>query len=213
MDALVFAGDPRPAFDCHAPLLDLPGHLKTTLETIPSQESYLTVASELIEKWADRLGPREHFRIGIAWAGNPDQKFDRDRSMDPSNFLPLTEIPRVSVYSLQFGRDGEATKVFGASVTDIGPDLTPFTEAAAAIMNLDLVVTVDTSLAHLVGALGRPVWTLLPFIPDWRWLLGRDDTPWYPTMRLFRQDSRGDWEGVIERVCQALADRIERAQV
>ena len=213
VESFVVAGNLPPPFDCHAPLLDLPGLLNTTLETIPSQESYLTVASELVEKWADRLGPWEHFRIGIVWAGNPILKTDRDRSMDPSHFLPLTEIPRVSVYSLQFGKDGEADKVFGARVTDIGPDLTPFTEAAAAIMNLDLVVTVDTSLAHLAGALGCPVWTLLPFIPDWRWMLDRDDSPWYPTMRLFRQEKRGEWEGVIERVCRALTDRIERAQV
>ena len=206
VESFVVAGNLPPPFDCHAPLLDLPGLLNTTLETIPSQESYLTVASELVEKWADRLGPWEHFRIGIVWAGNPILKTDRDRSMDPSHFLPLTEIPRVSVYSLQFGKDGEADKVFGARVTDIGPDLTPFTEAAAAIMNLDLVVTVDTSLAHLAGALGCPVWTLLPFIPDWRWMLDRDDSPWYPTMRLFRQEKRGEWEGVIERVAAELAD-------
>jgi tetratricopeptide (TPR) repeat protein len=206
IDVSLKDGDTLPPFDYHIPLLELPKLLGTTLDTIPAAKAYLHADKELVEAWGERLGLKEEFRIGIVWAGNPILKTDRDRSMDPSHFLPLTEIPRVSVYSLQFGKDGEADKVFGARVTDIGPDLTPFTEAAAAIMNLDLVVTVDTSLAHLAGALGCPVWTLLPFIPDWRWMLDRDDSPWYPTMRLFRQEKRGEWEGVIERVAAELAD-------
>jgi Flp pilus assembly protein TadD len=206
IDIALKHGDLLPPFDCHIPLLELPRLFGTTLDTIPTSAAYLHADKELVEAWGERLGPKEKFRIGIVWAGNPILKTDRDRSMDPSHFLPLTEIPRVSVYSLQFGKDGEADKIFGARVTDIGPDLTPFTEAAAAIMNLDLVVTVDTSLAHLAGALGCPVWTLLPFIPDWRWMLDRDDSPWYPTMRLFRQEKRGEWEGVIERVAAKLAD-------
>ncbi len=206
VDAFVVSGDPPPPFDCHAPLLDLPGLLKTTLETIPSHGSYLKAAPGLNEKWADRLGPWEDFRVGIAWAGNPVHRNDRNRSMDPALLWPLTEIPGVSVYSLQFGKEGEASKIFGDRVTDLGPDLTPFTEAAAAINNLDLVVSVDSSSAHLAGALGRPVWVLLPFMPDWRWLLKRDDSPWYPSMRLFRQDSPGDWNGVMERVRAALGE-------
>lgn len=206
-DTFVSDGDPMPAIDCHAPLLDLPGLLKTTVATIPSRESYLTVEPGLVEKWAERLGPKEDFRVGIIWGGNPGQTADRTRSMDPALLKPLTEIPGITVYSLQFGRDGEAAKYFGDAVIDIGPELTPLTEAAAAVMNLDLVVTVDTSSAHLSGALGRPVWTLLSFIPDWRWLLDRDDTPWYPSMRLFRQQQPGDWDGVIERVREALINR------
>ena len=211
-DTLLRGGEPLPPFDSHAPLLDLPRLLNTLLETIPSMTFYLKAAPELEEAWANRLGPWEEFRVGIAWAGNPNHKNDRNRSMEPSLLQPLTEIPGVSVYSLQVGRNGEAVRLFCDNITDLAPFLTDFAETAAVMSNLDLVVSVDTSVVHIAGALGRPVWTLLPFIPDWRWLLERDDSPWYPTMRLFRQEKRGDWKGVIERVSQALTDQLENTR-
>ena len=211
-DTLLRGGEPLPPFDFHAPLLDLPRLLNTSLETIPSHDFYLKAAPELEEAWASRLGPWEEFRVGIAWAGNPNHKNDRNRSMEPSLLQPLTEIPGVSVYSLQVGRNGEAVRLFSDNITDLAPFLTDFAETAAVMSNLDLVVSVDTSVVHVAGALGRPVWTLLPFIPDWRWLLERDDSPWYPTMRLFRQEKRGDWKGVIERVSQALTDQLENTR-
>ena len=205
---LVKAGESPPPFDCHAPLLDLPRHLKTTAETIPGCSSYLEAAGELKEEWANRLGPLTEFRVGIAWAGNPIHKNDHNRSIEASLFRPLTEIPGISIYSLQVGRNGEAARVFGEGAADLAPHLTDYAETAAAIGNLDLVVSVDTSVAHLAGVLGKPVWTLLAFMPDWRWLLERDDSPWYPTMRLFRQEKRGDWRRVIEDVGKALKDRL-----
>ncbi len=198
--ALVPTGTAPPPFDCHASLLDLPGIMATDLETIPAPASYISPDPALTEAWAGRLGRHGDFRIGLAWAGNPDHTNDASRSIDPGLLKPLAQIPGVSLYSLQVGRDGEAEAVFGGAIEDLAPDLTDFAETAAAISNLDLVVSVDTAVVHLAGAMGRPVWTLLPFMPDWRWLLDRDDSPWYPSMRLFRQKAAGEWPGVIKRL-------------
>ena len=145
------------------------------------------------------------------WAGDAIHKNDRNRSIEASLFRPLLKIPGVSVYSLQVGRDGEAAQNFGEEVTDLAPFLGDFADTAAAMVELDLIVSADTSVVHLAGALGKPMWTLLPFIPDWRWLLERDDSPWYPTMRLFRQQTRGDWQAVMDGVCEALKERLANA--
>jgi hypothetical protein len=201
---LVQFGAPLAEFDCHASLLDLPGILGTTLETIPAPANYITSSPELTDAWAERLGPREDFRIGLVWAGNPEHTNDANRSIDPGLLKPLIQIPGISIYNLQVERDGEAKAVFGDAITDLAPELKDFSETAAAIRNLDLVVSVDTSVAHLAGALGHRVWTLLPFVPDWRWLIDRDDSPWYPSMRLFRQKTAGDWPGVIKRLAAAI---------
>ena len=210
---LIGPDESPPPFDCHASLLDLPRLLNTSLETIPGGPPYLKAPPQHEEEWAERLRPDKRLRLGIAWAGSLGHKNDRNRSVEASLFQPLTEIPGVSVYSLQVGGGDEAEQVFGNTVTDLAPSLTDFADTAAAISNLDLIVSVDTAVAHLAGALGRPVWTLLPFMPDWRWLLDRDDSPWYPTMRLFRQQKRGDWQGVFERVVQALRDQIGGTRV
>jgi tetratricopeptide (TPR) repeat protein len=204
---LVPTNQPPPAFDCQIPILNLPQLLNTTLETIPCGEPYLKTDPALVEKWAGRI-TTGGLRVGIVWAGNPDHKNDHNRSIDASLIMPLSEIPGVSLYSLQMGRDDDATKILRDKVTDLAASFKDFADTAAAMSNLDLIISVDTSVIHLAGALGRPVWTLLPFIPDWRWLLDRDDSPWYPTMRLFRQQDRGDWQGVIKRVCEALKERL-----
>ena len=188
---------------------DLPQLLNTTLETIPSYNSYLSAPSDLKKEWANRLGPRKKFRLGIVWAGSPTHKNDRNRCIDAFLFQPLTKIRGVSVYSLQVGRNGEAAKIFGDTVTDVAPFLNDFADTAAAVSNLDLVVSVDTSVAHIAGALGWPIWTLIPFVPDWRWLLERDDSPWYPTMQLFRQSERNDWKTVIERLRTELIKTVK----
>jgi ADP-heptose:LPS heptosyltransferase len=182
--------------------------LNTTPETIPSYNSYLVAPSDLKKEWEDRFGSWKKFRIGIAWAGSPTHKNDRHRSIDASLFRPITEMPDVLVCSLQIGKDGEAAEQFGDGITDLAPALTDFSETAAAINQLDLVISVDTAVAHLAGALGHPVWTLLPFIPDWRWLLERDDSPWYRSMRLFRQKERGDWKGTVETIQEALLKEL-----
>ena len=206
IDVSLKDGDTLPPFDYHIPLLELPRLFGTTLDTIPAAKAYLHVDKNLVEAWGERLGPKEEFRIGLVWGGTPDHLKDRDRSIEPELFRPLVETPGVSALSLMVGRDGEAGRVFGDVVTDLAPELGDFADTAAAIANIDLVISVDTAVAHLAGALGTMVWTLLPFNPDWRWMLGRDDSPWYPSMRLFRQEKRKDWEGVIERVAAELAD-------
>ena len=206
IDVSLKDGDTLPPFDYHIPLLELPKLLGTTLDTIPAAKAYLHADKNLVEAWGERLGPNEGFRIGLVWGGSPDHMNDRNRSIEPELFRPLVETPGVEALSLLVGRDGEAGRVFGDAVTDLAPDLGDFADTAAAIANMDLVISVDTAVAHLAGALGTMVWTLLPFNPDWRWMLGRDDSPWYPSMRLFRQEKRKDWEGVIERVAAELAD-------
>ena len=206
IDVSLKDGDTLPPFDYHIPLLELPKLLGTTLDTIPAAKAYLHVDKNLVEAWGERLGRKEEFRIGLVWGGSPDHLNDRNRSIEPELFRPLVETPGVSALSLMVGRDGEAGRVFGDVVTDLAPDLGDFADTAAAIANIDLVISVDTAVAHLAGALGTMVWTLLPFNSDWRWMLGRDDSPWYPSMRLFRQEKREDWEGVIERVAAELAD-------
>ncbi len=205
IDVSLKDGDTLPPFDYHIPLLELPKLLGTTLDTIPAAKAYLHADKNLVEAWGERLGAKTGLRVGLVWGGNPGHGNDNNRSIDPELFRPLVETPGVAAYSLLVGRDGEAGRVFGDVVTDLAPDLGDFADTAAAIANMDLVISVDTAVAHLAGALGTMVWTLLPFNSDWRWMLGRDDSPWYPSMRLFRQEKREDWEGVIERVAAELA--------
>ena len=204
---MIKPGETPPTIDCYAALLDLPQLLHTTLETIPSYNSYLSAPSDLQKEWANRLGPRKTFRLGIVWAGRSEHKNDRNRSIEAFLFQPLTKIRGVSVYSLQVGRNGEATKIFADTVTDIAPFLNDFADTAAAVSNLDLVVSVDTSVAHIAGALGWPIWTLIPFVPDWRWLLERDDSPWYPSLHLCRQSKLGQWDSAIEKVATWLDNK------
>lgn len=203
IDHVVAKGDALPEFDVHAPLVDLPYLFDTGLETIPDTVPYLSPPPrDLID-----LGHADKRKIGIVWAGRPTHKNDKDRSVELGQFRPLLEIPEFAFYSLQVGerREDIYRLGLGDSLTDIGDELTDFAVTACAVKQLDLLISVDTAPAHLAGALAQPVWTLLPFVPDWRWMREREDTPWYPTMRLFRQKSRGDWQGVFTDVERALA--------
>jgi len=191
-------------FDFHAPMLDLPNLLGTNKNSIPAPEAYLFAPEELTQKWSKRLDAYNGLRVGLVWAGDPKHKNDRNRSIDPSYLAPLLKLKDVNIFSLQLDHDGEANKVLGKTVVDLAPELTSFNETAAAMKNLDVVISVDSSPAHLAGALGCCVWTLLPFVPDWRWMLHGDTTPWYPSMQLFRQATIGDWSYVIENICVAL---------
>jgi len=205
---VIGASQAPPAFDIHAPLLTIPGLLGTTLEGLPAATPYLSVSPDLVARWATRL-PRDGHRIGIVWQGNPRAKADLGRSIPLALFAPLGEIPSVRLISLQkaHGLDQIDGTV---PVTRLeGYDQGDFQDTAALIMALDLVITSDTSVAHLAGALGRPVWIVLKHVPDWRWLLERTDSPWYPTARLFRQKVRGDWPGVFAEIAAALRARIE----
>ena len=201
-----------PEFDLHCPLTSLPLAFGTRLETIPSSVPYLPAPSLARRRfWDDRLSPRnDRLRVGLVWSGNPGHKNDRNRSIALSALAPLLDL-EVTFISLQKGvRDRDrATLRERPEIIDPTGDLTDFAETAALVCCLDLVISVDTSVAHLAGGLACPVWILLPFYPDFRWLLGRDDSPWYPTARLFRQSAVGDWADVIERVrtdLQALID-------
>lgn len=201
---LITPGDTPSEFDYHVPILELPKLFGTTLNTIPQDHSYLQADTVLVKEWAKRLGPKKDFRVGIVWAGKPTHKNDKNRSIDPQLFQSLSAVPGVSFYSLQLGRNDEATRIINPNINDLAPHINDFADTAAIMSNLDLVITVDSAVAHVAGALGIPVWTLLPYIPDWRWLLDRDDSPWYPTMQLFRQKNAGNWSEVMERVISAL---------
>src|SRR3989441_401595 len=197
--------EPLPDFDLHAPLLSLPRIIGTTLETIPSQCPYLSPPESSSVKV--EATPDVKLKVGIVWAGLPIHRNDRNRSCPLSYFLELAELPGVAVYSLQkhpiAAGLGEVT--LGMLVHNLSDQIGDWADTAAAICQLDLVLTVDTGVAHLAGALGWPVWVLLPHVGvDWRWMDGREDSPWYPSMRLFRQDAPGDWPGVFATVSAEL---------
>ena len=199
-------GAPLPPVAAHAALMSLPLIFATRAETIPTEVPYITVPEAAARRWAARLGESEQPSVGLVWAGNPGHANDANRSIDPACLRPLLSSGARRFVSLQVGARAARLARFDADrVLDLSAELTDFVETAAAICALDLVITVDTSVAHLAGALGRPVWLLLPFAPDFRWLLEREDSPWYPTMRLFRQARPGDWVSVVARVAEALS--------
>jgi tetratricopeptide (TPR) repeat protein len=204
VDQVVAYGDPLPPFDTHCPLLSLPLVFGTTLETIPAYVPYVQADPERVAHWEERLGTRTRPRIGIAWSGNPNHLDDHNRSIALSELLAELsgEVEWVSIQ--KFVRAEEQTLLATSGVRHFGEELGDFSDTAALVQCLDCVVSVDTSVAHLAGALGRPLWVMLPHLPDWRWLLDRDDNPWYPSARLFRQTRPGAWSDVFERMRDAL---------
>lgn len=206
VEAVVDPGGPLPPFDVTCTLMSVPMFFGTTLETIPANTPYLHADPQLVAQWKARLASDANFKVGIVWAGRPTHENDRNRSMRLDQFAPLADIPGVTFYSLQKGDAAAATKnpPAGMRLVDLSAELTDFNVTAAVIESLDLVIAVDTSVVHLAGALGKPAWVLLPFLPDWRWLLERTDSPWYPGMRLFRQPRAGDWVSVLAEVKDAL---------
>jgi Flp pilus assembly protein TadD len=207
---LVGHWDRCPAFAAYCPLSGLPRLHGTTLDTIPSKGPYLHAEPARTEAWRARLqdllqpGNR---RIGIVWAGRPTHNNDLNRSMSLSALAPIAALDGISLVSLQKGPAQSAIADYfdRAPLLNLGAEITDFVDTMAIIETLDLVVTVDTAVAHLAGAMGKPVWILLPYAPDWRWLLERSDSPWYPTARLFRQPSPGDWGSAARRVGEALS--------
>jgi hypothetical protein len=203
---IVSRGEPLPDFDMHCPLLSLPLALGSA--TIPSQTPYLRASPQAVMDWNARLGPRHRPRIGLAWSGRPGHNNDHNRSIRLSTFLSPFADANATYVSLQREvRADDAPVLQGrGDILHFGEELKNYADTAALIANLDLVISVDTSVAHLAGALAKPVWIVLPFMPDWRWLLDRDDSPWYPTARLFRQDETREWDSVMARVRAALDD-------
>ena len=207
IEGVVGRFDTPPPHDAHVALASLPHRLGTMLYTIPADVPYLRAEPALAAAWATRMGPRRGPRVGLVWAGNPGFKADHIRSPRLKAFLPLLDVPGVAFFGLQKGagrQDLETCGPLPPSFTDLGAEIADFADTAAIMENLDLVISSCTAPAHLAGALGRPVWTVLPFAPDWRWLDQGLCTPWYPSMRLFRQDRRGAWAPVVGRVRAAL---------
>jgi tetratricopeptide (TPR) repeat protein len=207
IDHLLAFGEPLPSVDVSAHLLSLPLLMGTTLATVPAAVPYLSADPVLAARWREELGAVPEFKVGIVWKGSPRHPQDRQRSVSPTEFAPMAAVPGVSLVSLQVGKNSaDEPALQDLGVIDLGSrfDANTFADAAAVVASLDLVVTVDTALAHLAGALGAPVWVALPFSPDWRWLLGREDSPWYPSMRLFRQPQPGQWSPVFERIAAEL---------
>ena len=206
-DAQIFArGEPLPWFEWHCPLMSLPLAFGTSPETIPCAIPYLKAPESRLRQFRALLGPPRSLRVGIAWAGSPAHKNDHNRSIGLARLGALLSTPAVELVSMQRELSPpEAAALSGnRNVLHVGGELRDFADTAALISLMDLVVSVDTSVAHLAGALGAPVWVLLPFTPDFRWLLGREDSPWYPTARLFQQPRLGDWDSVLKRVCDEL---------
>jgi Flp pilus assembly protein TadD len=196
--------------DWRAPLYSVPAFVGTSMDTLPRKVPYLHPDAALVERWRERLAGISGFRVGIVWAGTPQFLHDpwRRRAIPLREFEPLARIPGVSLISLQVQYGLDQLPGAGFPIVDLGPALTAtpgaFIDAAAVVANLDLVVSVDTGFAHFAGALGARTWTVLPRASCWRWMLDRTDSPWYPTMRLFRQNRPGDWASVVQRIATEL---------
>jgi tetratricopeptide (TPR) repeat protein len=205
--AIVSREDPLPAFDLHCPLPSLPKVFGTGAGSIPDRTPYIQAPADRTAAWKVRLaGGTEERKVGLVWASQSMHRTAPAKSLTLAAMAPLAGVPGLRFFSLQKGEAARqaANPPPGMQIHDLGGELADFSDTAAVLANLDLVISVDTAVAHLAGAMARPAWTLLKFAPDWRWLLARDDCPWYPTMRLFRQPRQGDWEGTIEAVAQAL---------
>ncbi len=208
---MIAHGQALPPFDLHCPLMSLPLAFGTTLATIPENGPYLRAPAERLEKWRTRLGALSGKRVGLVWSGKPAHKNDRNRSIALSRLAPLLAVAGVNFVSLQQDyRDADRAELANyPQLVRLDRELADFADTAAAVAALDLVITVDTAVAHLAGAMGKPVWILLSHVLDWRWLLERSDSPWYPSARLYRQAAIGDWDGVIARLAQDLAAEVK----
>jgi hypothetical protein len=204
---------PLPPFDLHCPICSLPFAFGTRLETIPSGTPYLPPPAQArLQSWEqrlrERLGADRTFRVGLVWSGNPNHGNDRNRSMPLRTLLRLLDVDATFVSLQKDARPEDQAILEQEGVVDLTANLSDFADTAALISCLDIVISVDTSVAHLAGALARPTWIMLPYSPDFRWLLDRDDSPWYPTARLFRQSAARDWNEVVDRVRCALVTRV-----
>jgi rfaE bifunctional protein nucleotidyltransferase chain/domain len=219
VDRVFAEGTPLPpGFDCHAPLMSLPFLCGTILANVPAETPYLSVDAAEVDRWRTEFSMSPHYKIGVTWQGNPKHRWDRHRSFSVHWFRSLATLEGVEVYSLQKGFGAEELKTVRFPMTDLRAQLDElggtFQNTAAVIQALDLIVTCDSAVAHLAGALGVPVWIPLSGLSDWRWLREREDTPWYPTMRLFRQSKLGEWASVFERIraeVQTLRDARARS--
>ena len=202
VSAVIPTGEMPGRFDLQAPMLSLPGIFGTSLENIPTTVPYVAPPPDRLHFWSTMAGNGKRLRVGLCWAGKSYP--DPGRSCPADQLAPLADVNGVAFHSLQVGREGAVP----FAMIDHTGLVRDFADSAALIAQLDLVVTVDTAVAHLAGAMGKPAWVLLPYSPDWRWLLDRDDSPWYPSLRLFRQSSRGSWQDVVQRVKSELLNKL-----
>jgi hypothetical protein len=211
VEALIKQGDPLPPFDCHCPLISLPLAFQTTLSSIPISIPYIKPSHEKERFWAEKLGPTRLLRVGLVWSGDPRHQNDKNRSIALPDLLAA--LPSGCAYvSLQSEiRDSDLQALENSdSLVHFGPELKDFSDTAALCALMDVVVCVDTSVAHLSGAMGKPTFLLLPYNPDWRWLLERTDSPWYPTMQLYRQAQLGIWQSALGKVSADLLGLAQR---
>jgi hypothetical protein len=202
--------EPPPEFDAWLPLMSVAQPLSVTLESLPGRVPYLSAETHRRVRWRQRLGARgEALRIGVAWAGSPDHRSDRKRSLPLEALAHLASVPGTEFHSLQYGPQAiQAERCQSFDIQSFGEEIAPLEELAALMCELDLVICVDTAAAHLAAALGRPCWILLRAVADWRWLLDRSDSPWYPSVRLFRQRTQGDWSEPIVEAADALRESV-----
>ena len=198
-------GDELPDFDIHASLLSLPNIFKTSLNSTPSDTNYIHINDNLVGSWKNKLSSLKKLKVGLCWQGSVDNRKDQSRSIPLKYFSDILNIIDISFVSLQKGYGQEQILDGGLAdkITDFSSEMDThekFVDTCAIIENLNLVIGVDTATIHLAGAMGKPVWVLLPYSPDWRWMLNTNDTPWYPTMRLFRQQEPGNWETVMDEI-------------
>ena len=211
VDEIVAMGEALPDCSLHTSIMSLPALSATVEETIPTDVPYLPVVSDAVETWRERLGVGDgRLHVGLVWAGNAGHRRDRERSLPLRALAPALKMADgAAFHAFQIGEPlaqaNNAAVDLGLDIDILFPEPQPLTEVAAALSAVDLLISVDTGLAHLAGAIGRPVWNLITYVPDWRWMMGRQDTPWYPTMRLFRQSAVGDWDAVVAGVGKALA--------
>ncbi len=212
IDQVLTKGDPLPPFDYHCPLLSLPLAFGTEPETIPGETPYINSDPDLVRKWKARLGEKKNFRVGISWSGSAIHKNDTNRSIALEKFLSLLS-PGIDLISLQkeVRPEDQAILEKHKEILHFGDEIADFSDTAALMESVDLVLSVDTSVAHLAGALGKPVWILLSSPPDFRWLLSREDSPWYPSARLFRQPAPGDWDTALQKVQSELKTTAQAA--
>jgi hypothetical protein len=213
IDRVIVQGEKMPDFDVQSSMFRLPIIFGTTVDTVPGRVPYISVDPDISLKWKNSLtDSNTGYRIGLTWSGGHAIGMYRQRAIPFELFSRLNGLKNLSIYSLQIGNELNETEraKHNIHLVDLTDRIHDFSDTAGLIENLDLVISVDTAVAHLAGALGKPVWTLLPFVPDWRWMLKRQDSPWYPTMRLFRQTAQGDWETIISMVCDELKNEIYR---
>ncbi len=211
VEQVIDLGAPLPDYSCYAPLMSLPLVFETNLNSIPSRVPYLSADPTIVDRWRPEAGPAHAFKVGVVWKGSPQFSHDRQRSFPLAQLALLAKIPEVHLVSLQglYGLEQLKEVEDQFAVHNLGEKLTDFMDIAAVMQSLDLVIAPDTSLAHLAGAFGVPVWLALSFAPDWRWHLERQDSPWYPSTRLFRQPRWGDWDNVFLNMAEALPKFIE----